>query len=466
MRRALSISFIIIAAMATGLMALPAGAAPASATIRVSVASDGTQGNNMSGRFSAPALSRDGQVTAFDSTATNLVPNDMGQFADVFVHDSSTGVTERVSVSTGGRQGNADSQRPSVDRHGRFVAFDSSAGNLVSHDTNQLLDVFVRDRARGKTLLVSGGMNGASGNGSSFGASISASGRFVAFVSDASNLVQGDTNNVRDVFVRDLVAGTTQLVSVASDGTLENSSAAPPSINADGTKVAFASFATNLVPNDTNDQFDVFVRDLAAGTTVRASVATDGTEGDQASFTPAISGDGRSVAFASDASNLVPNDTNDRRDVFLHDLVANRTLRVSLTASGAQANGQSVGPGVRGGLVFGPAINFDGTRIAFDSVATNLVAGDTNTCEPFFPDPGQCPDVFVRDLRARTTIRVSVASDGSQGNDATTDPAMDGSGRTVAFFSAASNLVAADTNFCIQFPIVGHCPDIFDHTGS
>jgi hypothetical protein len=123
-----------------------------------------------------------------------------------------------------------------------------------------------------------------------------------------------------------------------------------------------------------------------------------------------------------------------------------------------------VGPGVRGGSAWGPAINYDGTRIAFDSVATNLVAGDTNTCEPFFPDPGQCPDVFVRDRRARTTIRVSVASDGSQGNDASTDPAMDGSGRTVAFFSAASNLVPGDTNFCVQFPITGHCPDIFDHT--
>ena len=137
---------------------------------------------------------------------------------------------------------------------------------------------------------------------------------------------------------------------------------------------------------------------------------------------------------------------------------------MSVTAIGAQANGQSNGPGVRGGLTFGPAINFNGTRIAFDSVATNLVAGDTNTCDPFFPNPGECPDVFVRDLRARTTIRVSVASDGSQGNDASTDPAMDGSGRTVAFFSAASNLVTGDTNFCVQFPISGHCPDIFDHT--
>jgi hypothetical protein len=463
-RRVRSISSIIMAATAAGLMALPAGAAPASTTVRASVASDGTQGNNMSGRYSRPAISSDGRATAYDSAATNLVPNDTNHFVDVFVHDAISGVTERVSIATDGRAGNNDSQSPTVDRRGRLVAFDSHASNFVVNDTNQLLDVFVRDRAARTTTLVSVGLNGASGNASSFGASLSANGRFVAFVSDASNLVPGDTNHVRDVFVRDLVAGTTQLVSVASDGTLENSSAALPAINVDGTKVAFPSFATNLVPGDTNGQFDVFVRDLTAGTTVRVSVASNGTEGDQASSYAAISGNGRFAAFASTATNLVPGDTNDRQDVFLHDLATSRTFRVSVSATGAQANGQSVGPGVRGGSAWGPAINFDGTKIAFDSVATNLVAGDTNTCQPFYPDPGQCPDVFVRDLRARTTTRVSVASDGTQGNDASTDPAMDGSGRTVAFFSAASNLVAGDTNFCIQFPITGHCPDIFDNT--
>jgi Tol biopolymer transport system component len=464
MRRARSIRFGITAAAGAALMALPAGAAPASNTVRVSVATDGTQGNDMSGRFSRPAISGDGLVTAYDSRATNLVQSDTNHVADIFVHDSTTGKTERISVATDGRQANDDSQSPTVNRRGRFVAFDSYASNLVQGDTNQLLDVFLHDRTTGETTLVSAALNGTAGNASSFGASISADGRFVAFVSDASNLVPGDTNHVRDVFVRDLLAGTTQLVSVASDGTLENSSAAPPAINADGTKVAFPSFATNLVPNDTNGQFDVFVRDLVAGTTIRASVATDGTEGNQASTYAAISGNGRFAGFASTATNLVPNDTNDRQDVFLHDLTTSSTFRVSVTASGAQANGQSVGPGVRGGSAWGPAINFDGTRIAFDSVATNLVAGDTNTCEPFFPDPGQCPDVFVRDRRARTTIRVSVAPAGSQGNDASTDPAIDGSGRTMAFFSAASNLVADDTNFCIQFPTVGHCPDIFDHT--
>src|SRR4029077_18807002 len=175
------------------------------------------------------------------------------------------------------------------------------------------------------------------------GASISANGRFVAFVSDASNLVQGDTNHVRDVFVRDLVAGTPQLVSVSSDETLENSSAAPPAINADGTTVAFPSFASNLVPDDTSGQSAGFVRDRTPGTTVRVSVASDGEEGNQQSTYAAISGNGRFAGFASLSTNLVPNDTNDRQDVFLHDLATGRTFRVSVTDSGGQANGQSVG---------------------------------------------------------------------------------------------------------------------------
>src|SRR5438094_62754 len=193
---------------------------------------------------------------------------------------------------------------------------------------------------------------------------ISADGRFVAFVSDASDLVVGDTNHVRDIFVRDLLTRATELVSVASDETLANSDSATPSISADGHAVAFMSFASNLVANDTNGHFDVFVRDRTAGTTVLASVRPDGVQGNQDSLYTAISGDGAFVAFPSDASNLVRSDTNNRRDVFLRDLGSDRLMRVSVAWNGDQANGQSVGSGVRGGLVFGPAINFDGTRIA------------------------------------------------------------------------------------------------------
>ncbi len=294
-----------------------AGATPTATTIRTSVNSDATQGNDMSGRLSRPAISADGRFTAFDSLATNLVPGDTNQDVDVFVHDSATGATERVSVSTDGRQADADSAYPTIDGQGRFVAFDSTAGNLVPNDTNRVSDVFVRDRVSGKTFRASVDANGGNANGSSFWASISADGRFVAFVSDASDLVVGDTNHVRDIFVRDLLTRATELVSVASDETLANSDSATPSISADGHAVAFMSFASNLVANDTNGHFDVFVRDRTAGTTVLASVRPDGVQGNQDSLYPAISGNGQFVAFPSDATNLVRNDTNDRRGVFL-----------------------------------------------------------------------------------------------------------------------------------------------------
>jgi Tol biopolymer transport system component len=450
---AVSVAVVLIASLA--------GAAPLGGTIRVSVATDGTQGNMMSGRFSRPAISGNGLVTAFDSIATTLVANDTNHSADVFAHDATTGVTERLSVSTNGLEGNNDSESPSVDQSGRLVAFDSHASNLVPGDTNSLMDVFVRDRTAGVTTLVSANMAGVPGNGTSFQPSISANGRFVAFASDASDLVPNDTNRVRDIFVRDLRTGTTERVSVASDGTPQNSDAAPGAISADGTVVAFASFASNLVPNDTNDAFDVFARDRAAGTTVRVSVSTSGEQGDAPSTVPAISGSGRFVAFGSDATTLVAGDTNHRGDAFVHDLTNGRTFRVSVTNEEGQANGDSIGPGIRGGLVWGPAISFNGTKVAFDSDATNLIAGDTNTCQPSFPSPGQCPDVFVRDWSAGTTVRVSVSGNGGQGNDASTDPAMDSSGTMVAFFSAASNLVPFDTNVCIQFPVRGHCTDIF-----
>jgi Tol biopolymer transport system component len=446
-------------------LALPLGASatPSSITIRTSVATNGNEGNNMSGRFSRPAISDNARFTAFDSLARNLVPNDTNRRADIFVHDAVTGVTERVSVSTAGGQANRDSSNPSISADGRFVAFDSTAGNLTPGDTNQIADVFVHDRQSGLTVRASRAAGGGAGNLSSFYPSISNDGRAVAFVSDASNLIPGGTNGQRHIFVRDFTTRTTEVVSVSSNETEGNSSSATPSISADGTRVAFATFATNLVPGDSNGLFDVFVRDRAAGTTVIASLATNGIQGDDDSTLPAISGSGMFVAFASDATNLVAADTNGTRDVLLRDLAAATTIRVSLATDESQSNGQSVGPGVRGGLAFGPAVNFDGTTVAFDSIASNLVAGDTNSCPPNFQTPGRCPDIYVRDWVAGTTIRVSVASNGAQSNDASTDPAIDASGRAVAFFSAASNLVAGDTNLCIQFPTVGHCPDIFVH---
>jgi Tol biopolymer transport system component len=462
-RMALSAVLSILA-----LGALPAqtvGASTTAATEIASISTGGVQGNDISGRFAGPAISGDGQVVAFDSIATTLVADDTNRDADVFVHDRPSNTTERVSVSSSGDQGNDASSRPALDADGNLVTFDSNAGNLVAGDTNHLMDVFVRNRINASTERVSVSSDEAQGDGSSNSPSISADGRYVAFISTSSNLVPGDTNGTNDVFVRDLVAGTTELVSVDSNGIIGNSSSTATGISGDGRWVAFSSFANNLVPGDTNDSFDVFIHDRVTGSTQLVSQNTDGVIGDAPSSSPAVSGDGRYVAFWSSATNLVPDDTNGRDDAFVRDILARTTERVSIGNEGQQGDGNTPEPGVRGLTVSSPDITPDGRYVAFFSSSTNLVAGDTNTCPLFFDQfPGQCPDAFVRDRVAGTTVRVNLAPDGTEANDRTADAVISDDGTVVAFFSAAANLVAGDRNTCPLFDrFPGNCPDIIVH---
>lgn len=438
----------------------PGRQALAQVTQIVSVSSVGQQGNDISGRYAGPALNGDGEIVAFDSQASTLVPGDTNLTTDVFVHDRRTGATERVSVSSSGDQANDVSTRPGIDAAGALVVFDSAASNLVAGDTNGALDVFVHNRKTHSTERVSVSSNGAQGNGPSYSPTISASGQFICFVSAAANLVANDTNNAEDIFVRDLLAGRTERVSLGDIGQQANSSTTLASISADGRWVVFSSYASNLVPNDTNGQFDVFIHDRATGLTELVSVDSAGQQADGTSSAPSVSGDGRFVAYWSDATNLVPGDTNARRDIFVRDQTAGTTERVSVSSAGVQADGNSQDPAVRGFTASGPQITPDGRWIAFYASATNLVPGDTNTCPNVFSNPGECPDVFVRDRVAGTTTRVNVASDGTQANDRTADPAISASGRVVAYFSAAGNLVANDTNIC-QPVFPNNCPDIF-----
>ncbi len=242
-------------------------------TTRVSVNSTGAQGN---GHSAYPSISADGRFVAFASGASNLVPGDTGYW-DVFVHDRQTGTTTRVSVSSTGTQSNDNSGDPSISADGLYVAFTSSAQNLIPGDTNGRADVFVHDRQTGTTTRVSVNSTGTQGDFNSWRPAISANGRYVAFISDATTLVPGDTNGRADVFVHDRQTGATTRVSVSSagiqgDGFVEGSST--PSISADGRFVAFASGASNLVPGDTNNQKDVFVHDRQTGATTRVSVSS------------------------------------------------------------------------------------------------------------------------------------------------------------------------------------------------
>ena len=339
--------------------------------------------------------------------------------------------TTRVSVATAGTEADAQSAGPAISADGRYVAFTSEGTNLVAGDTNDAQDVFVRDRTTGATTRVSMSTRGTQGNGSSFGpAAISANGRYVAFSSLATNLVAGATGGV---FVRDRVTGATTLVSVATSGAKANGG--EPAISPDGRYVAFISEAGNLVAGDTNERPDVFVRDRIARVTTRVTVATGGAQANGDSRGPVtLSANGRYVAFGSDARNLVAGDTNERPDVFVRDGLRGSTTRASVATDGTQGNLNSLQP----------AISANGRFVAFGSIASNLVAGDTNGIV----------DVFVRDRIAGTTVRVDISSCGAQSAHTDPDttledsehPAISADGRYVAFLSGAGNLVAGDTN--------------------
>jgi Tol biopolymer transport system component len=404
-------------------IALLAAPAYGQVTTRVSVDSSGTQGNALAGDA---VLSADGRYDAFYSDATNMVVGDTNVVRDVFVRDRVADATTRMSVDSAGTQGNALSSGPSISADGRYVAFYSDATNLVAGDTNAVRDAFVHDRLTGSTVRVSVDSGGIQGNALSSGPWISADGRYVGFYSDATNLVAGDTNAFRDVFVHDLQTGITTRVSVSSLGVQGNALSSGPSISADDRYVVFYSDATNLIAADTNLVRDVFVYDRTTGVTTRESVDSNGMQSNGKSSEPVISADGGSLAFYSDATNLVSGDTNLVRDVFVHDRQTGATVRASVDSSGVQANADSSGSEISG----------DGRIVAFYSDATNLVAGDTNLVR----------DAFIKDLQTGATSRVSVDSNGAQGNALSSMPWISTDGRALAFYSDATNLVAGDTN--------------------
>ena len=309
-------------------------------TARVSLNSNGIQGD---GSSNGPSISADGRYIVFTSNAANLVTEDTNGLSDVFAYDRQTAAMRRVSVSSNGAQANNESYYPSISSDGHFIAFQSTATTLVASDTNAMSDIFVRDMQSGITTRVSVAPNGAQANSVSASPCISADGRYVAFHSLASNLVSGDTNGRADIFVHDLQSGATTRASVDSNATQANADSYNPSISADGRYIAFESAATNLIPADTGVN-DIFVHDMQTGTTVRASISSSGYQGNNTSTAASISGDGRYVAFYSYATNLVSGDTNGVNDIFVRDLQSGMTMRASVASNGTQANGSSGTP--------------------------------------------------------------------------------------------------------------------------
>jgi Tol biopolymer transport system component len=300
-----------------------------------------------------------------------------------------TQLTTRASLDSMEMEGNAPSSHADISTGGNRVAYESVADNLVVGDTNQVADVFFHDRQSHLTVRVSVDSAGAQGNGASGEPAVSDDARFVAFASAASNLVAGDGNGSRDVFVHDRQTGATTLASVPAAGGFANGDSFSPALSADGRFVAFLSAASDLVPGDTNGRTDVFVNDRQTGLTTRVSLSTARAEANaDCAFAPAIRADGRFVAFTSSATNLVAGDSNGVDDVFVHDRATGRTRRVSVSSTRAQGNAAS---GRR------PSLADHGMTVAFTSAATNLVPGDGNGVE----------DVFVHDLQTGQTSRVS-----------------------------------------------------------
>lgn len=411
--------------LAAGLLVLGQAAAVAGGSTEL--VSMGLDGSAAYGRSHAQDVSRDGRYVVFYSTADDLVAGDSNGTHDVFLRDRSLRWTERISVSSTGRQGNGISAySAAVSADGRYVAFTSDASNLVPGDTNGVTDVFLRDRAGGTTTRVSVASDGSQGSNGSQLDDISADGSQVLFSSGAK-LSDRDTNGFYDAYVHDRTSRTTSRVSVGMDGQQGNGDSGGGALSPDGRYIVFGSGASNLVSGDTNGQGDTFLRDRVLRTTRLVSVSSTGRQANSYSSASGVSADGRYVLFESGASNLVRGDTNGYADVFLRDRQAGTTKRVSVGNTGAQGNEDS----------YGATMSDNGRYVAFESTASNLVANDRN---------GLGPDVFVRDLVAPTTTIQSVDSAGRQSGVENTTPHLSADGTTVAFTSTSAHFDPKDTN--------------------
>ncbi|MQS10835.1 hypothetical protein F7Q99_00705 [Streptomyces kaniharaensis] len=458
-RHALRVACTLAAAALAVTAAAPAHAdEPSATTERVTVGLDSAQPN---GASEAQGLSADGRFAVFTSTASNLVPGDTNGKSDVFVRDLWTGAIERENLGEDGAQANGDSFEAAISGNGRYVAFTSSATNLVPGANLGLSDVYVHDRLTGTTELVSTGDDPTKPqkNRSSGSPSISWDGRSIAYQSNRTDLAPGTvTWGGGNIYVTDRRNGETRLVSVGADGKEANNSSASPVISADGGSVGFVSKATNLVaqgkpgaitpdaadsakdPADNDfaslspragDQQEIlkpryypyFVRSLADEETRLAS--PDGKGSYRGAVSPGLSPDGRFALYSTPVSHG-GSPWARHLEVYVRDLEEGTERSVVVALPGTKTVGDS----------YGARMTADDRWVYFDSSADNLVPGDTN----------KVSDVFRFDLWNNRTERVSVATDGSQTAGASTGPFIDAYGSTVVFTSEDGTLVPGDTN--------------------
>ncbi|HOX40256.1 MAG TPA: choice-of-anchor D domain-containing protein [Candidatus Brocadiia bacterium] len=377
-----------------------------------------TLGIEANGDSYEPCLSGDGRYAAFESRANNLIIGDFNGMSDIFLFDRLARTTIRVSVTATGAEANKDCFSASISADGRFVAFVSAATNLVPDDNNDAPDVFVKDTLTGALARVSLSDSGTEGDGPSFNPELSGDGRFIVFESLASNLVEGDTNGCSDIFLYELATGSCRIVS-ADGGTPGDGDSYAPVISADSAYVAFTSEAANLADGDLNEVSDIFLYDTAGGALTRI------TDGNGPSLNPHLSADGRIIVFESAGTNIVDGDINGLPDVFLRDLTTGTSEIISRSKSATGPNAAS----------FNPCINADGSVVAFISLATNLVDVDINGVA----------DLFAFDRSSGETRIVNLSPTGQQTAKEVAFVAMSPGINLLAFDSFANNLVPGDS---------------------
>lgn len=392
-------------------------------TSRVSVDSNGAESDSLN---TAPSISSDGRYITYASSSTNLVAGDTNFADDIFLYDTVTEITKRISVDSGGNQGNSWSYEPSISGDGRYVTYASDADNLVAGDTNVTTDVFLYDTVTEITIRVSVDSFGNEADGYSNIPNISSNGEYITYGSDATNLVPGDTNFTADIFLYYIDTQETARISVDSGGTEGNGYSFYSAISGDNRYTVYQSDADNLVAGDTNIATDIFLYDLVNETTTRVSLDSGGGQTNGSSLYPSISSDGRYIAYQSEANDIVAGDSNLSQDIFLFDNMSQTTTLVSKDSNGIISNNYSENPVVSG----------DGKYVAYTSYGDNLVSNDTNTTY----------DVFAFEVDTAKTFRVSVDSDRNQGDNGSAGPAINDDGKYIVYQSDAANLVTADSN--------------------
>jgi len=397
---------------------------PRNPNVRVPQASDGSAANDHS---ASASISADGRYVAYQSAAWNIVPGDTYNKVDIFLWDRDTGTTIRVSQAADGNQADGDSFNPSISADGRYISFESRAPDLVPNDIGGSQDVFVWDRQTGLIVRASATPDGFGGNSTSMRSVISADGSYVAYSSYASNLVPDSSNGATNVYLWNRQTGATELVSRTAEGVSAHGYSDSAAISSDGRYVTYDSGAANIVPDDTNTDWDVFQWDRLTSTTTKISQAAGGDGANGGSTRASISSDGRFIAYSSYASNIVLGDTNNEHDVFLWDRQTASTTKVSVATDGGPTNGGS----------YSPSVSDDGRYVTFQSGASNVVPDDTKDW---------MDDVFVRDRQTGSTIRVSETVNGASANGPSRDTSISGNGQYVVYESEASNLVPGDSN--------------------